>query len=120
MTKKINHCQTVLKMECTTVRELSSLIGKLTVCMIAVVPAPLHYRHLQISDCQRPANEQGIRVTSVLESTKQGRDKLVDKLSKINERKMYQTEETGDSDQSTDASNKGWGAWTGPQKIGGF
>ena len=42
-----NHCQDILEKGKVTVRELSKLIGRLSSTTIAVLLAPLHYRHLQ-------------------------------------------------------------------------
>jgi hypothetical protein len=40
-------CRNLLEQQVVSVRDLSQLIGKLTGCIQAVFPAPLHYCHLQ-------------------------------------------------------------------------
>ena len=42
-----SHCSKMLLHHEISVRELSGLIGKLTASVQAILPAPLHYRHLQ-------------------------------------------------------------------------
>ena len=42
-----NHCQEILEKEKVTVRKRSKPIGRLSSTAIAVLPTPLHYRHLQ-------------------------------------------------------------------------
>jgi len=44
----ITLCHSTLKNPSITVRQLSKLIGKLNASVMAVLPAPLHYRHLQM------------------------------------------------------------------------
>ena len=46
--KKIQEsCQELIVSRVTTVRKLAKVIGKLTAAVKALLPAPLHYRHLQ-------------------------------------------------------------------------
>ena len=47
-----NHCQEILKKGKVVVRELSKLIGRLSIT-IAILPAPLHYCHLQYQHIQK-------------------------------------------------------------------
>ena len=48
-----NHCQEILEKGKITVRKLSKLIGRLSSTAIAVLPAPIHYRHLQHQQIQK-------------------------------------------------------------------
>ena len=48
-----NHFQEILEKGKVTVRELSKLIGRLSTTAIAVLPAPLHYPHLQHQQIQK-------------------------------------------------------------------
>ena len=48
-----SHFQEILEMGKVTVRELSKLIGRLSCTATAVLPAPLHYRHLQHQQIQK-------------------------------------------------------------------
>ena len=41
-------CQNLLKKDTVVVRDLAKLIGQMTASLLAVLPAPLHYRHLQM------------------------------------------------------------------------
>ena len=51
--KKIKKlCQTILRSDVTTVRQLSEIIGNLTASLQAVQQAPLHYRYLQMAKNQ--------------------------------------------------------------------
>ena len=48
VTKIQEECRQVLQQRSVRVRQLSHLIGMLTATILAVLPAPLHYRHLQM------------------------------------------------------------------------
>ena len=48
-----NHCQEILEKGKVTVRKLSKLIRRLSSTAIAILPAPLHYRHLQHQQIQK-------------------------------------------------------------------
>ena len=48
-----NHYQEILEKGKVTVRELSKLIWRLSYTAIAVLPVPLHYRHLQNQQIQK-------------------------------------------------------------------
>ena len=53
LVKVQNHCQEILEKGKVTVRELSKLTARLSRTAIAVLPAPLHYRHLQYQQIQK-------------------------------------------------------------------
>jgi hypothetical protein len=45
--KILKGCQSTLRKDMVSVRDLSRLIGMMSVTTLAVLPAPLHYRELQ-------------------------------------------------------------------------
>ena len=50
--KNGSHCEKILSIEKVTLREFTSLIGKLTSTYQAVLPAPLQYRGLQLHELE--------------------------------------------------------------------
>ena len=46
--KVVSHCQHIQQSQELTVREVASLIGRMSATIQAVLPAPLYYRSLQV------------------------------------------------------------------------
>ena len=83
----------VLRVKSVSVRELASLIGKLTSCMLAVVPAPLHYRHLQMQSAVGLLRNQNYEKQVVLGF--QSRKEMVDKFVMVNKWQKSANEKEG-------------------------
>ena len=99
MTNIIGNCQA--NIERKKVRELSSLIGKLTDCILPVVPAPLHYRHLQMQHTIGLLKNQNYEAEVALNGKEQRGNRMVDKVSEVNQWQMYidETDESGDNER---------------------
>ena len=103
-------CQELVKLDQTSVRELSQLIGKLSASILAVRPGPLNYRHLQMQKSKALFyNRQSYAAIVCL--TKECKVELNwwrDSLQDWNGRAMISP--NPDLVITTDASKKGWGA----------
>jgi hypothetical protein len=112
-------CQSVLQKNPLKVKHLASLIGKLTSSILAVVPAPLHYRHLQMLCSKGLIEGQNYENEICLNGdSKREIQWWMTSLKNTNGRCF-----AGKSQEiqiTTDASDKGWGAWSKNRKIGGF
>jgi len=111
-------CRQVLEYNTISVRKLSVLIGNLTASIQAVLPAPLHYRHLQ------SVKNQNLRVSldydSLVHLTSETKIELqwwINQLHNWNGRSMLAPQITVNI--QTDASNQGWGAVCNNVRIGG-
>ena len=118
--KKIKKlCQTILRSDVTTVRQLSEIIGNLTASLQAVQQAPLHYRYLQMAKNQVLKQGQNYDAQVVLsQASKEDLQWWINHLREFNGRKIA-------IDQNpliiqTDASKQGWGTVCQNVKIGGY
>jgi len=123
----INMCHSILREKSVTVRQLSKLIGKLNASVMAVLPAPLHYRHLQMQK-SRELLKANLNYDSVLSLSADCREEIswwTQNLITWNGRAM--TTPMPDLLITTDASMEGWGAhcegvttqgrWTQQEKL---
>jgi len=103
-------CINMLEQKQTSVRELAVLIGKLTATVSAILPAPLHYRTLQMlkrAGLKRSHQTYGAMVTL----TPECREDLTwwcQNLSNVNGKAVISP--NASVTITTDASKKGWGA----------
>ena len=104
-----NHCQEILENGKVTVRELSKLIGRLSSTAIAVLPAPLHYRHLQHQQIQKLICHNSFE--EKVEISVEARKELLwwkENLTLCNGRSLISS--PPQIIISSDASLQGWGA----------
>ena len=104
-----NHCQEILENGKVTVRELSKLIGRLSSTAIAVLPAPLHYRHLQHQQIQKLISHNSFE--EKVELSVEARKELLwwkENLILCNGRSLISS--PPQIIISSDASLQGWGA----------
>ena len=109
MSQLVQDCKDLILEKSASVRTLSQIIGKLTSTMQAVLPAPLHYRHLQM--LQVKGLLEGKEYNSVVPLNMECRNDLqwwIDQLSIWNGRSLISP--APDLIITTDASLKGWGA----------
>ncbi|XP_038066498.1 uncharacterized protein LOC119736556 [Patiria miniata] len=114
----ISHCREVLSAHTTSVRDLASLIGKMSATIQAVFPAPLFYRHLQLEKIASLREHYNYETEVTL--SKEARDELrtwTQYLQAWNGRGIVL--QTPDLTIQTDASLSGWGACLGNQRVGG-
>ena len=101
-------CKRALESNQMTLRELAHIVGVLVATHLAVLPAPLHYRALQLQ------KNEGILLHSydmIVTLNVQSRKDLqwwIDHLSQENGRPIHQS--APDIVIESDASNTGWGA----------
>ena len=103
-------CSQLLDQEMTTVRELSQVVGKLTSTIKAVLPAPLHYRHLQMERTNALMRGRQNYEAQVL-LTEEAHKELkwwMESLEQANGKRLITL--SPDLVITTDASKKGWGA----------
>ena len=104
-----NHCQEILENGKVTVRKLSKLIGRLSSTAIAVLPAPLHYRHLHHQQIQKLISHNSIE--EKVEISVEARKELLwwkENLTLCNGRSLISSPRQ--IIISSDASLQGWGA----------
>ena len=109
MSQLVQDCKDLILEKSASVRTLSQIIGKLTSTMQAVLPAPLHYRHLQM--LQVKGLLEGKEYNSVVPLNMECRNDLqwwIDQLSIWNGRSLISP--APDLIITTGASLKGWGA----------
>ena len=109
MSQLVEDCKDLILEKSASVRTLSQIIGKLTSTMQAVLPAPLHYRHLQM--LQVKGLLEGKEYNSVVPLNMECRNDhqwWIDQLSIWNGRSLISR--SPDLIITTDASLKGWGA----------
>ena len=118
ISKIVSHCREVMSAHTNSVRDLASLIGKMSATIQAVFPAPLFYRHLQLD-----------KIASLRENYSYETDVILSKEAK-NELKAWTqflhawngraiVQHTPDLTIQTDASANGWGACLAHQQAGG-
>ena len=108
MSQVVQDCKDLILERSASVRTLSQIIGKLTSTMQAVLPAPLHYRHLQM--LQVKGMLEGKECNSVVSLDMECRNDLqwwIDQLLIWNGRSLISS--APDLIITTDASLKGWG-----------
>lgn len=113
-------CSRLLEQKRVTVRDVAAIVGKMTATLLAVLPAPLHYRHLQMEKA-KALLAGGLSYESVVHLTPECRKELswwIQYLHSWNGRTLI-TPDTGIVITS-DASNLGWGAHTGDQVTQGL
>ena len=104
-----NHCQEILEKGKVTVRKLSKLIGRLSSTAIAILPAPLHYRHLQHQQIQKLICHNSFE--EKVEISVEARKELLwwkENLTLCNGRSLISS--PPQIIISSDASLQGWGA----------
>ena len=105
----VHSCRQLLQSRMSTVREISRLVGKLTSAMQAILPAPLHYRHLQMLQIQSLLAGKSYETEITLnQSCKEDLQWWIDQITNWNGRSI--TIPPPDLIITTDASLKGWGA----------
>ena len=112
--KECRHC---LHMSRTTPRQLAHLIGLMTSTSPAVLPAPLHYRMLQMLRSQALSNHQSY--DTPIPWTREAYQDLewwVDQMSSYNSRQIMPKQ--AEVNLESDASKKGWGHTAEPHKKG--
>ena len=108
MSQLLQDCKDLILEKSASVRTLSHIIGRLTSTLQAVLPAPLHYRHLQM--LQAKGLLEGKGYNSVVPLNKECQNDLqwwIDQLSTWNGRSIISP--APDLIITTDASLKGWG-----------
>ena len=109
MSQLLQDCKDLILEGSASVRTLCHIIGRLTSTLQAVLPAPLHYRHLQM--LQAKGLLEGKGYNSIVPLNKECQNDLqwwIDQLSTWNGRSIISP--APDLIITTDASLKGWGA----------
>lgn len=112
-------CRDALKTQSVTVRQLSRLIGRMTATVQAVLPAPLHYRSLQLLKNRAFARTQSFETSLVI--SREAKDELrwwIKEVTRWNGRPVALTNPRMVIE--TDASLLGWGARCKGQSTGGM
>ena len=104
------HCAQLLNSKEAPVRELAQLVGKLTSTVRAVLPAPLHYRHLQMAKTKAllKGGQSYETQVSMSEGAQEELRWWIESLSWVNGKRLIAP--SPDLVMTTDASGKGWGA----------
>ena len=109
MNQLIQSCRDRIREETASVRTLAKIIGKLTSSMQAVLPAPLHYRHLQMLQVKGLlAGKSYETMVSLNQNCLNDLQWWVDQISTWNGRSIITP--APDLVITTDASLQGWGA----------
>ena len=109
MNQLIQSCRDLIRDKTASVRTLTKIIGKLTSSMQAVLPAPLHYRHLQMLQVKGLlAGKSYETMVSLNQNCQNDLQWWVDQISTWNGRSI--TTPATDLVITTDASLQGWGA----------
>ena len=113
-----SQCQEILKGKTVKIRELASLIGRLSSSTIAILPAPLQYRSLQRKQILELASGKNFESSVDLseEITKEI-NWWIQNLNLNNGKTLIAV--SPQMTISTDASNQGWGAFCRGQRTGG-
>jgi len=102
------HCQDIMGKENVSIRELTSLVGRLSSTAIAVLPAPLQYRYLQRNQIQALSKSQNF--DSIIPLSPQAKGEItwwIENLSLSNGRSLLTV--PAQLVISSDASLQGWG-----------
>ena len=120
MSQLIQDCKDLILEKSASVRTLSQIIGKLTSTMQAGLPAPMHYRHLQMLHVKGLL--EGKEYNSIVPLNKERRSCdlpwWIDQLSTWNGRSLISP--APDLIITTDASLKGWRQCVREFIAGGF
>ena len=105
-------CKKLRSKSKATVRQVASVAGKLVAEARAVLPAPLHYRNLQIAQIKSLIKGQNNYETklSLNHSCKQELTWWIKSFEDWNGKSMISVDLEGALEIQTDASNEGWGA----------
>jgi hypothetical protein len=107
--KLIQSCQQLLLNRVSSVRELAKVVGKLTSSIQAILPAPLHYRHLQMLQIKTLIAGKSYETQVTLDqSCWDDLQWWIDHITSWNGRAIAMS--APDLVITTDASLKGWGA----------
>ena len=109
--------RSILKGEYASARKLAQLLGKMSAAVLAVQPAPLHYRelqHLKHTALKAGGYDAKVKVSS---RAKQDLAWWVNNLDQWNGKKLQLT--TPEISIETDASRSGWGAFSQGESTGG-
>jgi len=106
----LTQCQLVITQNKVSARLLSRLIGKLNACVMAVLPAPLHYRQLQMQKAREllKANQNYGSRFKLSNASKDEIRWWLNHLKQWNGKSIITP--SPDLIIDTDASKKGWGA----------
>ena len=117
--KILKGCQSALRKDRVSVRDWSSLIGMMSATTLAVLPAQLHYRELQILKIRALKTTQSFQTMVLLnEESKAGLEWWIAMLNRWNGRPILRL--VPDLVIETDASLLGWGAATEQTSTGGL
>ena len=118
ITRIVGKCQKLVTKKVTTVRKLAELLGRMTSSLQAIAPAPLHYRHLQMTQIQGLLQSRSYQAKVTLTP-----DCLQELRWWISQMKNWNGKAIVSSGPdliiSSDASKRGWGAALGSQRIQG-
>ena len=114
----VQKCQTLISDRVVTVRNLAEIVGMLTASVNAILPAPLHYRRLQMAQTRALLIGQSYETKLTLppETISELRW-WMEHIRDWNGRAIISP--SPDLTIETDASLSGWGAVLEDQKIGG-
>ena len=117
--KKIkDNCKQALRLKQVTVTDLARIIGTLTATHLAVLPAPLNYRGLQLQkeeSLYHPLSYESVVTLSV--ASRKDLEWWVANLDRVNGRPIHPPQPTIVIE--SDASNTGWGASYERTRTGG-
>ena len=109
MNQLIQSCRDLIREKTASVRTLAKIIGKPTSSMQAVLPAPLHYRHLQMLQVKGLlAGKSYETMVTLNQNCQNDLQWWVDQISTWNDRSIITP--APDLIITTDASLQGWGA----------
>ena len=116
--KIIKKCRKLLSARTVKVRELAEMVGLLTSSVKAILPAPLHYRHMQMTQAKGLMSGRSYETkVSLPPQTIQDLKWWIDNI--VNQNGKAIMTPSPDLTIETDASLSGWGAAWGSQRIGG-
>lgn len=111
-------CASLLTLETVSVRQLAALIGRLSAATVAVLPAPLFYRQLQLLQIRALMRNQSYEDKVQLSAPAKGELRWwLENLRHSNGKSVISP--GPDRVIETDASNSGWGATMQNQKVQG-
>ena len=118
MQQIMNSCRQILTKGTITAQELAAVIGRMSAACLAVLPAPLHTRHLQHQLIQTQKRSPSLRSKVILsqESLKEVQW-WIHHLQEWNGRDI--TRPPPDLIIQSDASLQGWGAVSNETRTGG-
>jgi ribonuclease HI len=118
ITQVTERCQKLLNSKQCTIQEMAALIGTLSSTMMAILPAPLQYRHLQMQKTKALMKSHTYSASvSITPQCKQELKWWLLHLEQVNGRAIISSHP--DLVIETDASLQGWGATTGTETVRG-